>query len=125
MKKMMAAFMLLTMIVGTMGCGTQSSATEEVKEVLASTPEAVDEFVKETEESAVSEVVEPQEEAVDYMTDFTEYDSQAGLLEPYGIKFGTVINYNSLKDEKFLELTKTHFNRLTTGNEMKAYSLLD
>lgn len=53
------------------------------------------------------------------------YDSLAVLAQKCGFKLGTVINYDNLSDDEFLKLVKAHFNSLTTGNEMKAYSLLD
>lgn len=45
--------------------------------------------------------------------------------EKCGFRFGTVVNPNNLMDDAYAEMVKTHFNTITAGNEMKAYSLLD
>ncbi len=42
-----------------------------------------------------------------------------------GFTFGTVINYNQLKNKYYIPMVQKEFGILTTGNEMKAYSLLD
>jgi len=47
------------------------------------------------------------------------------LAAPYGFKMGAPLSFNQLRDQKYLEIVKTHFNSITTTNEMKAYSLLD
>ena len=55
----------------------------------------------------------------------SEYDSLYTLAAPYGFKLGSCLSYNQLRDTKYLNLLKTHFNSVTMTNEMKAYSLLD
>ncbi|MED9905064.1 MAG: endo-1,4-beta-xylanase [Lachnospiraceae bacterium] len=56
---------------------------------------------------------------------FNEYASLAGLAKQYGFSLGTVIGDREMADEEYKELVEWHFNSLTAGNEMKAYSLLD
>ena len=41
-----------------------------------------------------------------------------------GFTFGTVINYDQLKNNYYIPMVQKEFDVLTTGNEMKAYSLL-
>ena len=41
-----------------------------------------------------------------------------------GFTFGTVINYNQLSNKYYIPMVQKEFDVLTTGNEMKAYSLL-
>lgn len=55
----------------------------------------------------------------------SEYDNLYTLAAPYGFKLGSCLSYNQLRDTKYLNLLKTHFNSVTMTNEMKAYSLLD
>ena len=38
---------------------------------------------------------------------------------------GTVINYNQLSNKYYIPMVQTEFHSVTTGNEMKAYSLLN
>ena len=47
------------------------------------------------------------------------------MAAPYGFKLGAPLSFMQLKDQKYLNLVKTHFNSITATNEMKAYSLLD
>ena len=54
-----------------------------------------------------------------------EYDSLYTLTAPYGFKLGAPLSYFQMRDQNYLNLLKTHFNSMTTTNEMKAYSLLD
>lgn len=61
---------------------------------------------------------------IDYSTDYTDYTSMAKLLNRYNIKFGTVINAQSMNQKNYKQLVKYHFNSLTAANEMKAYSML-
>ena len=53
------------------------------------------------------------------------YDSLAELAAPYGFKLGAPLSGDQLFNKKYLTLLSTHFNSMTTTNEMKAYSLLD
>ncbi len=121
MRKMVAVLMLLVLTVGVSGCGTEKPKGQ-VKDTLADMPSA---STGGTKQSSEPEVEENEEETQDFSVDFTEYDSMAELLAPYGIQFGTMINYKALSNERFLELARTHFNSVTASNELKAYSLLD
>lgn len=47
------------------------------------------------------------------------------LAANYGFKLGAPLSYSQMKDKNYLEMVKTHFNSITTTNEMKAYTLLD
>lgn len=47
------------------------------------------------------------------------------LTMPYGFKLGAPLSFNQMRDQKYLNFVKQHFNSITTTNEMKAYSLLD
>lgn len=47
------------------------------------------------------------------------------LTEQYGFKLGAPLSFDQLRNQKYLNLVKAHFNSITTTNEMKAYSLLD
>lgn len=47
------------------------------------------------------------------------------LTANYGFKLGAPLSYSQMKDKNYLEMVKTHFNSITTTNEMKAYTLLD
>ncbi|MBQ7657238.1 MAG: endo-1,4-beta-xylanase [Clostridia bacterium] len=47
------------------------------------------------------------------------------LTAPYGFKLGASLSFDQLRNQKYLNLLKAHFNSLTATNEMKAYSLLD
>ncbi|MBR4082163.1 MAG: endo-1,4-beta-xylanase [Clostridia bacterium] len=47
------------------------------------------------------------------------------MTEKYGFKSGGCMSYYQLRDQKYLEMLKKHFNSVTMTNEMKAYSLLD
>jgi endo-1,4-beta-xylanase len=42
-----------------------------------------------------------------------------------GFTFGTVINYGQLSNSYYIPMVQKEFDVLTTGNEMKAYSMLD
>ncbi|MDO5325315.1 MAG: endo-1,4-beta-xylanase [Clostridia bacterium] len=53
------------------------------------------------------------------------FESLCTLAEPYGFKLGAPLSYGQLTDKNYLKLVQTHFNSITTTNEMKAYSLLD
>ena len=52
-------------------------------------------------------------------------DRLCDLAAPYGFKLGAPLSYDQLRNQTYLDLVKTHFNSLTTTNEMKAYSMLD
>ncbi len=47
------------------------------------------------------------------------------LAAPYGFKLGAPLSFDQLRNHKYLNLVKAHFNSMTATNEMKAYSLLD
>ncbi len=47
------------------------------------------------------------------------------LTARYGFKAGSCLSFEQLRNQKYLNLLKTHFNSVTMTNEMKAYSLLD
>lgn len=47
------------------------------------------------------------------------------LAAPYGFKMGAPLSYDQTRNQKYLNLVKTHFNSITATNEMKAYSLLN
>lgn len=55
----------------------------------------------------------------------TNYSSLAELASKYGLKMGTVMNDRKVKDQKYGDLMKYHFNSITAANEMKAYSMLN
>lgn len=60
------------------------------------------------------------------ITDATQnYISLAELAAEYGLKMGTVMNEQKVKDKKYGDLMKYHFNSITAANEMKAYSMLN
>ncbi len=52
-------------------------------------------------------------------------DSLAQTASKYGFNMGTVTNVYNYEDEMFQSIIAKHFNTLSTGNEMKAYSLLN
>lgn len=52
-------------------------------------------------------------------------DRLCDLAAPYGFKLGAPLSFDQLRNQTYLDLVKTHFNSLTTTNEMKAYSMLD
>lgn len=54
-----------------------------------------------------------------------KYTSLAKLAAEYGMMMGTVMNDRKVKDQKYGDLMKHHFNSITAANEMKAYSMLD
>lgn len=54
-----------------------------------------------------------------------EYESLCNLAANYGFKLGGCLSYNQMRDKKYLNVLKTHFNSVTMTNEMKAYTLLD
>lgn len=47
------------------------------------------------------------------------------LAAPYGFKLGAPLSYDQTRNQKYLNLVKSHFNSITATNEMKAYSLLN
>lgn len=53
------------------------------------------------------------------------YQGMYTLAENYSFKLGSCLSFNQLRDQKYLNLLKTHFNSVTMTNEMKAYTLLD
>ncbi len=55
----------------------------------------------------------------------TDVEPMYALAAPYGFKLGAPLSFNQLRDAKYLNMLKSHFNSLTATNEMKAYSLLD
>ena len=55
----------------------------------------------------------------------TEAESLCSLAANYGFKLGAALSYDQLRDQKYLDLILSHFNSITTTNEMKAYSMLD
>ena len=54
-----------------------------------------------------------------------ENESLHKLTAPYGFKMGAAMSYYQLRDSKYLDVLKQHFNSVTMTNEMKAYSMLD
>jgi len=54
-----------------------------------------------------------------------ETESLGQLTQTHGFTMGAALSYNQLRNTKYLDLVKQHFNTITTTNEMKAYSLLD
>ncbi|MBR6186403.1 MAG: endo-1,4-beta-xylanase [Clostridia bacterium] len=52
-------------------------------------------------------------------------ESLCALTANYGFKLGAPLSYSQMRDKNYLEMVKTHFNSITTTNEMKAYTLLD
>ncbi|MBR6525630.1 MAG: endo-1,4-beta-xylanase [Clostridia bacterium] len=54
-----------------------------------------------------------------------EEDVLHKLAAPHGFKMGAAMSYYQLRDTKYLNLLKKHFNSVTMTNEMKAYSMLD
>ena len=54
-----------------------------------------------------------------------EMEPMYTLTAPYGFKLGASLSFDQLRNQKYLNLVKAHFNSITTTNEMKAYSLLD
>ena len=54
-----------------------------------------------------------------------EMEPMYTLAAPYGFKLGAPLSFDQLRNQKYLNLVKAHFNSITTTNEMKAYSLLD
>ena len=54
-----------------------------------------------------------------------ETEGLCALAAPYGFKLGAPLSFDQVKNQKYLAFVKTHFNSITTTNEMKAYSLLD
>lgn len=54
-----------------------------------------------------------------------EMEPMYTLAAPYGFKLGTCLSFDQLRNQKYLNLVKAHFNSITTTNEMKAYTLLD
>lgn len=55
----------------------------------------------------------------------TNYSKLSELAASYGFKMGTVMNQTNVKNPKYRDLMKYHFNSITAANEMKAYSMLD
>ncbi len=55
----------------------------------------------------------------------TNYSKLSELATSYGFKMGTVMSETSVKNPKYRDLMKYHFNSITAANEMKAYSMLD
>ena len=53
------------------------------------------------------------------------YEPLCALAAPYGFKMGAPLSYDQLRNQKYLDLVKSHFNSITATNEMKAYSLLN
>ncbi len=134
MKKRIALLLFVGGMLFMTGCqGKNVSTEDDMKEVLASTSESSNEEESSDEEETVTDEdtasVESEETEVieedTFSVNYEDYDSMAELLEPYGIQFGTVINYNSMSNDNYLKLIQTHVNSMTTGNEMKAYSMLD
>lgn len=109
-----AAFMLLMT-----GCGNGKEPFQTAAESESVTEKAEGTVTESAAEAA------PLQDNEAFERDYKAYQSIGKLLEPWGIKFGTVINYDNLKDTAMSELAVSHFNSLTAGNEMKAYSLLD
>ncbi|MBR5109528.1 MAG: endo-1,4-beta-xylanase [Clostridia bacterium] len=54
-----------------------------------------------------------------------EMEPMYTLTAQYGFKLGAPLSYDQLRNQKYLNLVKAHFNSITATNEMKAYSLLD
>ena len=54
-----------------------------------------------------------------------EMEPMYTLAAPYGFKLGAPLSFDQLRNQKYLNLVKAHFNSITTTNEKKAYSLLD
>ena len=54
-----------------------------------------------------------------------EMEPLCALTAAYGFKLGAPLSYDQLRNQKYLDLVKAHFNSITATNEMKAYSLLD
>ncbi len=55
----------------------------------------------------------------------TAYEPLYALAAPYGFKMGAPLSFDQLRNQKYLNLLKSHFNSITATNEMKAYSLLN
>lgn len=55
----------------------------------------------------------------------TNYSKLSELAASYGFKMGTVMNETNVRNPKYQDLMKYHFNSITAANEMKAYSMLD
>ncbi len=47
------------------------------------------------------------------------------LAARYGFRLGSCLSFNQMRDQKYLDILKAHFNSVTMTNEMKAYTLLD
>ncbi len=58
---------------------------------------------------------------------FAEESSEPlyALAAPCGFKMGAPLSFDQLRNQKYLNLVKSHFNSITATNEMKAYSLLN
>jgi len=54
-----------------------------------------------------------------------DYEALYALAAPYGFKLGAPLSFGQLRDQKYLNVIKQHFNSITATNEMKAYSMLD
>ena len=54
-----------------------------------------------------------------------DYEALCALAAPYGFKMGAPLSFGQLRDQKYLNVIKQHFNSITATNEMKAYSMLD
>ena len=54
-----------------------------------------------------------------------EYRGLYTLTAPYGFLLGAPLSFSQTRDQRYLNMLKTHFNSMTATNEMKAYSLLD
>ena len=52
-------------------------------------------------------------------------ESLGTLTQPHGFTMGAALSFYQLRDNRYLDLLKQHFNTFTATNEMKAYSLLD
>ncbi|MDR2043254.1 MAG: endo-1,4-beta-xylanase [Clostridium sp.] len=118
------AAVLLAVLAAVLGaCGSAAAPEEEA--VAVQTSAVLEGAAGETAPETPAGEAAQEEAGSREQPGFETYPSLARLLEPYGIVFGTVINYGNMRDERFLELAKGHFNSLTTANEMKAYSLLD
>ncbi|MBR6809065.1 MAG: endo-1,4-beta-xylanase, partial [Clostridia bacterium] len=54
-----------------------------------------------------------------------DYSPLYALTNAHGFKMGGCFSLNQLKDSRYLDFMKLHFDSITCTNETKAYSLLD
>ena len=140
MKRKILLVLTVVAILGLAGCQSNTNngasvatPTNESTAIVESTVEstaASTEATKPTEETKImekttaAEATKSTEKPVSVYAELeNEYLKNAALEN--GFTLGTVMNYSQLNSKQYVPMVTGEFQSITTGNEMKAYSLLE